>query len=239
MRRYILISFSLLGTLMRAQTVPEPKRVLPGAQAFEHPSDAAVLFDGSSLNQWTKPDGSATGCVIDAEKAMSCTTGAKDAVSKETYRDAQIHLEYFLPAMPEQKGQHRGNSGVFLLNCYELQILDSLNNPTYSDGIAGALYRYRPPMVNASREARQWQSYDIFFTAPVCSESGEILQHAQATVVHNGVLVQLNTVMPGRGGGCRQQNLCAPGPLRLQDHSGFPNAPKTEMRFRNIWLRHL
>jgi hypothetical protein len=224
-----------LTSLLSAQ----PPVVKPGAEPSLPPSDAIVLFDGSGLSQWTKPDGQPTGCTIDKDKSMLCVTGAKDATSKPLYRNAQIHLEYKLPNMPNQKGQLRGNSGVYLLGCYELQVLDSLNNPTYADGIAGALYGFAPPLVNASRPAEQWQSYDIFFTAPACNAQGEVEKPAMATVVHNGVLVQLNTVMAKKGGGCQQANLCAPGPLRLQDHSGFKDAPQTEMRFRNIWLRKL
>lgn len=217
----------------------QPPVVQPGAQSSLPPSDAIVLFDGSGLEQWTKPDGTPTGCTIDSEKSMNCTTGAKDAVSKTKYRNAQIHLEYKLPAMPGQKGQLRANSGVYLLGCYELQVLDSLNNPTYADGIAGALYGFAAPLVNASRPALAWQSYDIFFTAPACNAQGQVEKPALATVVHNGVLVQYNTVMAKKGGGCQQASLCDAGPLRLQDHSGFKDAPRTEMRFRNIWLRNL
>ena len=158
---------------------------------------------------------------------------------KTKYRNAQIHLEYKLPAMPGHKGQLRANSGVYLLGCYELQVLDSLNNPTYADGIAGALYGFAAPLVNASRPALAWQSYDIFFTAPACNAQGQVENPALATVVHNGVLVQHNTVMAKKGGGCQQTSLCDAGPLRLQDHSGFKDAPRTEMRFRNIWLRNL
>ncbi len=217
----------------------QPPIVRPGAQSSMPPSDAIVLFDGSGLDQWTKPDGTLTGCLIDTDKSMLCVTGAKDAISKVKYRDAQIHVEYKLPSMPDQKGQLKANSGVFLLDCFELQVLDSLNNATYADGIAGALYGFAAPRVNASKPAGEWQTYDVLFTAPACSAEGVMEKPAMATVIHNGVMVQLNTPMPKKGGGCQQANLCEPGALRLQDHSGFKNAPRTEMRFRNIWLRKL
>lgn len=226
----LLLTYTLNG---------QPPVVRPGAQSSLPPSDAIVLFDGTALGEWTKPDGTPTGCTIDSEKAMNCTTSAKDAVSKTKYRNAQIHLEYKLPSMPEQKGQLRGNSGVFLMGCYELQVLDSLNNPTYADGIAGALYGFAAPLVNASRPALEWQSYDVVFTAPSCNAQGVLEKPAMASVIHNGVLVQYNTVMAKKGAGCQVANLCEAGPLRLQDHSGFKDAPRTEMRFRNIWLRPL
>lgn len=217
----------------------QPPVVRPGAQSSLPPADAIVLFDGSGLDLWNKPDGTPTGCLIDADKSMLCVTGAKDAVSRVKYRNAQIHLEYKLPVMPDQKGQLKGNSGVFLLDCFELQVLDSLNNPTYADGIAGALYGFAAPLVNASRPAGEWQSYDVLFTAPSCSTDGVMEKPGMATVIHNGVMVQLNTLLPKKGAGCQQASLCEPGALRLQDHSGFKNAPRTEMRFRNIWLRKL
>jgi hypothetical protein len=216
----------------------QPPVVRPGAQSSLPPSDAIVLFDGSGLDQWTKPGGEPTGCTIDSDKSMLCVTGAKDAVSKVKYRNAQLHLEYKLPSMPAQKGQLKANSGVYLMDCFELQVLDSLDNPTYADGIAGALYGFSAPKVNASRPAEQWQTYDVVFTAPACNAQGEIEKPAMATVIHNGVLVQHNTVMAKKGGGCQQANLCEPGALRLHDHSGFKDAPRTEMRFRNIWLRN-
>ncbi len=217
----------------------QPTVVRPGAQPSLPPSDAIILFDGSGVDQWTKPDGSPTGCTIDSDKSMLCATGAKDAISKVKYRNAQIHVEYKLPSMPDQKGQLRGNSGVFLLDCFELQVLDSLNNPTYADGIAGALYGFAEPQVNASRPAGEWQTYDVLFTAPACNAEGAIEKPGMATVIHNGVMVQLNTLLPKKGAGCQQASLCEPGSLRLQDHSGFKGAPHTEMRFRNIWLRKL
>ena len=227
-----------LSILVTLTLSAQPTIVRPGAQSSMPPGDAIVLFDGSGLSQWTKPDGQPTGCTIDNDKSMLCITGAKDAVSKVKHRNAQIHLEYKLPSMPDQKGQLKANSGVYLMGCFELQVLDSLDNPTYPDGIAGALYGFSPPKVNASKPAGEWQTYDVLFTAPTCNTNGEVEKPALATVLHNGVLVQLNTVMAKKGGGCQQTSLCDPGPLRLQDHSGFPGAPRTEMRFRNIWLRN-
>lgn len=229
-----------VATLRPQQAVLEPPSVEPAAPAFwAPPADARVLFDGGSLAAWTKADGSPTGCTVE-NREMVCRTGAKDAYSEEKHRDAQIHVEFRVPPMPDKKGQLRGNSGVFLMGCYEAQILDSLNNPTYADGMLGALYKFAPPLVNAARPAGEWQSYDIYFRAPRC-ERGEVVADAEATVVLNGVLVQNGTRMKLAPGKCRSkgQSLCAAGPVILQDHSGFPNPPQTEMRFRNLWLRHV
>ncbi len=218
-----------------------PSRVAPGAPSFlTAPSDAKVMFSGASLEGWTKPDGSATGCRAERGE-MVCRTGAKDAVWATPHRSAQIHVEFKVPVMPNQKGQLKGNSGVFLMGCYELQILDGIDNPTYSDGMLGALYKYAPPLVNAARAAGEWQSYDIFFNAPKCDAQGKATEAARATVLLNGVLVQNHSVMDTQKHACHRktQNLCAPGAFYLQDHSGFPFAPQTELRFRNIWMRDL
>ncbi len=232
----------LLAVALRGQDqgrIPPP--VQAGAGGFlPAPSDAIHLFRGQDAKGWTKADGSPTGCVVEKGELI-CRTGAKDAFSVEKHRDAQIHVEFLVPPMPDKKGQLRGNSGVFLMGCYEAQILDGVDNPTYADGMLGALYKFGAPLVNAARPAGEWQSYDIFFTAPKCNAHGVVEEAARASVLLNGVLVQLNTPMDTTRMKCRlrEQNLCQAGPLILQDHSGFPNPPQTEMRFRNIWLRRL
>src|SRR5262249_55320166 len=139
----------------------QPSAVTPGPP----PSDARMLFDGKDLSQWQRPDGSPTGCVVDSSD-MLCRTGSGDAVSKQLFHDAQIHLEFKIPYMPDQQGQSRGNSGVYLQGLYEIQVLDSFNNSTYANGSCGALYGQAPPLVNASLPPEQWQTYDILFRAP-------------------------------------------------------------------------
>jgi hypothetical protein len=237
----VLLGFASFGVLRSQEAKLAPPPVTPAPGGFlAAPSDAKRLFEGKSVGGWTKMDGSATGCVVENGE-MVCRTGAKDAFSLEKHRDAQIHVEFRVPKMPDKKGQLRGNSGVFLMGCYEAQVLDGIDNPTYADGMVGALYGFAAPLVNAARPPEEWQSYDIFYTAPKCSLSGEVQEVARATVLLNGVLVQNNTPMDTAKMKCRlkDQNLCQPGPMILQDHSGFPNPPQTEMRFRNIWLRHL
>lgn len=214
-----------------------PAVVTPGS-ATKAPSDAVVLFDGRNLDHWRTRGGGPAQCeVLNAE--MVCKTGSGDLYSVETFRDAQIHLEFAVPFMPDQKGQLRGNSGVFLQSCYEVQILDSYENPTYLDGMLGAVYGFSAPMVNAARKPEEWQTYDMIYHAPRCDAAGAMAEPGRVTILLNGVLVQENVAINKKGGGCQLDSLCQPGPLRLQDHSGFKDAPHTVMKFRNIWLRHL
>jgi 3-keto-disaccharide hydrolase len=219
------------------QDAPQPPYVDPGGPG-KPPADAVALFDDKDLSGWTNRDGKPAGCAA-RDGAMVCVSGSGDVYSKETFRDAQIHLEFNVPLMPEQKSQMRGNSGVYLQGRYEIQILDSFENPTYADGSCAAVYGQAPPLVNACRRPGEWQTYDIIFHGARCGADGKLHKHATVTVVHNGVLVQDHVEIQNTLKGCAESRIGEPGPLMLQDHSGFPNAPRTEMRFRNIWLRHL
>ena len=216
---------------------PQPRVVSAGAPD-KAPSDAVVLFDGTDLSHWTVKNGGPAKCQVQ-DGAMACKTGSGDVYSKERFRSAQIHVEFNIPNMPEQHGQLRGNSGVFLQGLYEIQVLDSYNNPTYANGSCGALYGQYAPLVNASRPPEQWQTYDIVFHAPRCDASGNVTQKGTLTLLHNGVLVQDHVEIQHHTPGNAFTNVCDPGPLELQDHSGFPGAPVTIMRFRNIWFRPL
>jgi hypothetical protein len=242
----VLLTVAAIGLLLapslvrgqRSRRMAAPAVVVPAEYNWHPPADAVILFDGGNTSGWTRPDGSPTGCVIE-EGELVCRTGAGDAVSVEKFRDAQIHIEFKVPHMPDQKDQLRGNSGVFIQSCFEMQILDSWENPTYADGSCGALYGFAPPLVNASRKPNEWQAYDILYRAPRCGAAGEIVSPGRVTAYHNGVLIHDNALLDRLGAGCGHPNICEPGPLRLQDHSGFPGAPDTEMRFRNVWFRHL
>ncbi|HBY63222.1 MAG TPA: hypothetical protein DEH78_25655, partial [Solibacterales bacterium] len=207
------------------QELPEPRVVTPTIGAAP-PSDAV------RLTEWTRPDGSPTGCVTSGDE-LTCRTGAGDAVSKEKFRSAQIHLEFLIPHMPNQKGQLKGNSGVYLQGITEIQVLDSFQNPTYAMGTVGAIYDQYPPLVNAARKPGEWHVYDIVFRAPRCNARGQELEPATVTVFLNGVLVQDHAALQFRRG------MCDPGPILLQDHSGFKDAPDTTMKFRNMWYRPL
>lgn len=215
---------------------PPPPVVDPGEAPSRPPSDAVVLFNGKDLSGWTRPDGRPSGCTAEEGGVMNCTSGAGDAVTVEKFGSAQLHLEFKIPPMPEQKGQLRGNSGVYLHGKYEIQILDSFENPTYAHGSLGGLYNQAAPLVNAARKPGEWQTYDMVFHAPVCDADGKVTRKAAVTVILNGILVQDHVAIEASeklGEGCQ------PGPLLLQDHSGFPNAPVTVMRFRNLWWRPL
>jgi hypothetical protein len=222
---------------------PQPKVVDPGGPG-RAPSDAVVLFDGRDLSAWTTRDGELHGWTA-ADGAIA--SGAKhqrgpvppggsrtwDLLSKQTFGDAQIHIEFAIPNMPGQKGQAKGNSGVYLQGRYEVQVLDSWENPTYANGSNGALYGRSAPTVNVSRRPGEWQSFDIVFHAPVCGEGGVVSKPGSLTLLHNGVLVQDHVEVVPRSG-C----VDTPGPLRLQDHY-HPDAEVTAIRFRNIWVRQL
>lgn len=209
-----------------------PKDVAPGAAAGAPPADAVVLFDGRDMSKWVNKDGAATGCKVENGE-MVCATGAGDIFTADKFKSAQIHLEFNIPDMPDKTGQLKGNSGVYLQNRTEIQLLDSYNNPTYVTGMLGAVYDEHPPLVNAARKPGEWQAYDIIYRAPKCNERGNQLEAARVTILLNGVLVQDNAPIRFKPG------MCEPGQMRIQDHSGFKNAPMTVMKFRNIWYRNL
>lgn len=231
-----LLAF-LSSSAQRGGNEPEPVYVAPGAHQGAPPADAVILFGGADLSNWCNRDGGPAGCTVE-DQVIVCRTGDGNLYSKETFGDAQVHLEYRIPSMPDEKGQRRGNSGVYLQGRYEVQVLDGYENPTYAMGFVGAIYGVAPPLVNASRKPEEWQSYDIVFRAPQCQED-QLIHPGTVTVFLNGVLVQDHVSLRHRRGDCIKRDIGEPGPLMLQDHSGFPNAPRTEMRFRNIWLRHL
>lgn len=221
---------------------PQPRVVEPGGPS-RAPSDAIVLFDGKDLSNWVMGDGQPADWTVQ-DGAMICRTGAGNLQSRAKFRSAQIHLEFNVPSMPGQSGQARGNSGVMLYGrTNEIQILDSYQNATYSDGVCAALYGVAPPQVNASRRPGEWQTYDIILHAPHCGAGGQVEKPGSLTLLFNGVLVQDHVADAPRTG-CVEE-----GPLILQDHNGFGGrrvsppmrlkAPITPMRFRNIWLRRL
>jgi hypothetical protein len=209
---------------------PVPPVVTPGAHGAA-PSDAVVLFDGGDLSAWTRGGEPAPWKV--QEGAM--VAGGGDISTREAFGDCQLHVEWATPAEVKGESQARGNSGVFLMGRYEVQVLDSFENRTYADGQAGALYGQEPPMVNASRPPGEWQSYDIVFRAPRF-EGGQLIAPAVMTVFHNGVLLHHARPMLGpsrhRSVASYEGESESVGPISLQDH-GDP------VRFRNIWVRRL
>ena len=222
---------------------PQPKAVLPAAQVGQAPSDAIVLFDGTDLSDWigTKqddkkkkrynPEGQALWAV--ANGYMQCTpTG--NIHTKRGFGDCQLHIEWQSENPPKGSSQGRGNSGVFLMGRYEIQVLDCYNNRTYADGSAGAVYGQTPPLVNACKKPGEWQAYDIVFQAPRF-DGDKMVSPAYITVFLNGVLVQHKTEIIGPTNH-KKLPVVAPHakklPITLQDH----NNPT---RFRNIWIREL
>jgi hypothetical protein len=204
------------------------------------PSDAVVLFDGVDLSQWValgkdqnKGKTVAPGWKVE-NGYMEAVGGTGDLISKEKFGDAQFHVEWSAPPPPCGSSQWRANSGVLLMNRYEIQVLDSYDNPTYADGQAASIYGQYPPLVNASLKPGEWQTYDIVFEAPRF-EGGKLVKPAHVTVFHNGVLVHHRQKIIGRMAH-RVVGTYAPHspeePLGLQDHD-------TPIRYRNIWARRL
>ena len=236
---------------------PVPKVVTPGTVVETAPSDAIVLFDGKGLGEWVSAENGAPANWIVADGMMTVNKqpGAEGAGSIETkrrFRNYQLHLEWKVPTDISGSGQARGNSGVFLASTghgdagYELQILDSFNNATYVNGMAGSLYKQSIPLANPTRRPGQWQTYDVVWTAPVFNADGSVKSPAFATVLFNGVLVENHVQLQGETLYIGKPFYKAYGPvvngapdgsapIKLQAH-GDKSEP---ISFRNIWVREL
>lgn len=212
---------------------PEPVMVTAGSGTAP-PSDAIVLFDGSDLSAWQHADGrDAEWIVVDGAMTVKPKTG--DIQTRQGFGDVQLHVEWRTPVVVEGEGQGRGNSGVFLQGLYEVQVLDSYNNRTYSNGQAASLYKQHSPLVNASRGPGVWQTYDIVFKAPRFAGDGSVLSPAYVTVFHNGVLVQNHVELKGPTiyrGYPEYEAHADRLPISLQDHSN-------PVSYRNVWVREL
>ena len=214
---------------------PVVRKVTPGKENRQAPSDAIVIFDGSSLNnfvssrtgqnpEWTLENG-----------VMTVAPGKGDIQTKMGFGDMQLHIEWAAPTVIKGEGQGRGNSGIFLMSHYEVQVLDSYESQTYSNGQAASIYKQHPPLVNAMRAPGEWNTYDIYFTAPRFNADGMVVSPARVTVVHNGVLVQNNVEIKGPTEYIGIPNYKAHPdelPIKLQDHGDL-------VSFRNIWVRKL
>ena len=215
---------------------PQPPRVEPGTTPGAPPSDAVVLFDGSTaaLPNWTHERAKRKGDWIVKDGALQCTPGAGYIASKEQFGDCQLHVEWSAPSTVKGDSQGRGNSGVFLMGIAEVQVLDNYNNETYADGFAASVYGVMPPTANPLNGPGEWQTYDIIFRRPVVQD-GTVLDEGSMTVFVNGVVVQDSTPLEGGGGHrgrSKPKTFPENGPLKIQDH-GNP------VRFRNIWYRPL
>ncbi|HCW07971.1 MAG TPA: DUF1080 domain-containing protein [Cytophagales bacterium] len=236
---------------------PKPKIVTPGKLCAEPPADAIILFDGSNLNEWQNPQFKGEAGTIEgiekilkewdenfkhidagwniANKELIVKPGNGAIETKKRFSNFQLHIEWLSPDAVGKQGQGYSNSGIFLMSLYELQVLNSYDNQTYSNGQAGSIYKQAIPSANASRPPGEWQVYDVAFSAPVFGEKGELVYPARVTVFHNGVLIHNNIEL--KGPTCfigQTKPLVHPAkmPIRLQDH-GDP------VKFRNIWIREL
>lgn len=206
---------------------PEPKVVDPGPIGGP-PSDAIVLFDGKDLSQWTGGD------KWEVRDGYAVARGG-GINTKQSFGDCQLHVEWAAPEEVKGEGQGRGNSGIYLMERYEVQVLDSYDNKTYFDGQAAAIYKQRPPMVNACRKPGEWQTYDILFTAPRFDDQGALTKPGYITVLHNGVVVQNHFELMG-GTFYEKPPSYTAHPSRAPIHIQFHGNP---VKFRNIWLREM
>jgi hypothetical protein len=217
---------------------PHPEVITPGVTfslSAAPPSDALVLFNGSDFSHWQDEKGRETKWILKGDH-MECVPHSGFIYTKEKFGDFQLHLEWSEPTNVVGHSQERGNSGVFLQGQFEIQVLDSYNNPTYADGQCGAVYGQSPPLVNVSKMPGDWQSYDIFFQAPRWDDNHQLVRPAYVTVIQNGVLIHNHQAIMGPTGhkilASYKHELPAMGPLGLQDH-GNP------VLFRNIWIRKI
>lgn len=238
-RRPPAVNGDLLSTYrwpIHSMDRPQPPVVTPAPAGapVPPPSDAIVLFDGHDLSRWRSDSGGPAGWKVE-NGYMEVVPDAGSIHTAQAFGDCQLHVEWATPDPPRGTGQERGNSGVFLMSTYEVQVLDSYRSPTYPDGQAAALYGEFPPLVNASRPPGEWQTYDIVFHAPRFDAAGKLLAPARVTVLHNGVLVQDNTTLTGPTAHVRRLPYTAHAarlPLMLQAH-------ENPVRYRDIWIREL
>jgi 3-keto-disaccharide hydrolase len=211
---------------------PEPKVVTPGLNNSA-PSDAIILFDGKNLDNWQDKNGNTPKWSVQ-EGAMTVAKGSGNIKTKQSFGDIQLHIEWRTPSKVDGEGQGRGNSGIFLQERYELQVLDSYKNRTYSNGQAGSIYKQSAPLVNAAKGPGEWQVYDVVYLAPKFNDDGSLKSPGRITVFHNGVLIQHNTEIKGTTEYIGKPKVIAhgKGAIELQDH----NNPTS---FRNIWVREL
>ncbi len=212
--------------------VVTPAPFIPGSATAHPPSDATVLFDGSDFSGWVGRGDVEVGWRLVGGAMEATRTG--DIKSRAHFGDCQLHLEWCSPQEARGDSQGRGNSGVFLMGQYEIQVLDSYDNRTYADGHAGAIYGQHPPFVNASRKPGEWQTYDLIFIAPRF-EGEKVIRPAYITLIHNGILVHHHRELLGKTGHKTMPSYVPhppKGPIILQDH-GDP------VRYRNIWVREI
>ncbi len=217
---------------------PKVPVVTPGdIKTNSAPSDAIVLFDGKDLSAWTGENGNEAKWKVNGDGTMTVNKESGGITTKESFGDCQLHLEWCVPVGIHGSGQAKGNSGIFIQGRYEVQVLDSYNNETYSNGQAASIYKQSAPLANPTRPEGEWNVYDIIYKAPTFKEDGTYRTKPQITVLFNGVLVQDNTIIVGTTEyvGLPQVAPHGDAPISLQSH-GDPSEP---ISFRNIWIRKL
>ena len=212
---------------------PQPVKVTPGTKPGTPPSDAIILFDGKDLSKWVNEKGQAPEWIV-SDGAFSVKPGTGAISTREYFGDCQLHIEFRSPTPEKHNGQNRGNSGVFLMSRYELQVLDGDNNPTYVNGMVGSIYKQTAPLADAYTKNGEWQVYDIYWKAPKFGTGGKLESPAMITVVLNGILIQNNYEVKGTTPytGLPEYNAHGRLPIMLQDHG-------TAVSFRNVWIRNL
>ncbi len=212
---------------------PQPPVVEPGHNSTEPPPDATILFDGTSLDHWEKLNGGDVEWEL-GDGYMTVKPGTGDIKTRQDFKDVQLHVEWRAPEVIEGEGQGRGNSGIFLQERYEVQVLDNWENPTYSNGMNGSIYKQHIPLANPAKRPGEWQSYKIYYKAPRFDDNGDVKRPARFTVVLNGILIQNNVEVFGRTVyiGAPEYDAHGPAGIRLQDHGDL-------VSFRNIWVREL
>ncbi|GAB3335635.1 hypothetical protein GCM10027299_44820 [Larkinella ripae] len=222
---------------------PVPKVVTPGKTTVDAPSDAVILFDGKNLDQWVSVKDKSPAQWKVEKGVMTVNKAVGNIETKQSFKNYQLHIEWKIPEKITLTGQSRGNSGIFLASTgggdagYELQVLDSYENKTYSNGQAGSIYKQAIPLANASKKPGEWQVYDIIWNAPTFSADGSVQKPAHVTVIHNGAVIQNNYELKGETTyiGHPQYKKYESAPIKLQAH-GDPSEP---ISFRNIWVREL
>lgn len=200
-----------------------------GAKPSRLDDKSVILFGGDGWRNWVQRDGQPSQWVVQDDGSVQVRGG--DAITSANFRDFQLHLEFRCPIMPDAQGQAKGNSGVYIHGRYEVQVLDSFDQPVAAN-TCGAIYSIASPLVNATRPAGEWQTYDIVFRAPRFDEAGTVTEPARITVLLNGITIHNNVILPHTTPGGLDSTVVPEGPILLQDH-GDP------VRYRNIWVRRL
>ncbi|QLE00896.1 DUF1080 domain-containing protein [Galbibacter sp. BG1] len=215
---------------------PVPPTVDPNGKNGA-PSDAIVLFDGSNLDHWISSiDSTEAQWTLNKDGSMTVKNKAGDIQTKQNFGSVQLHVEWKSPAEIQGEGQSRANSGVFLQNRYEVQVLDNNDNDTYTNGQVGSIYKQGAPLAKASAPTGEWNTYDIIYHAPEFNDEGGKIKSATVTVLHNGVLIQDHTEIKGTTPyiGWPKNEPHGKGPIKLQDHGD-----NSRVSYRNIWVREL